>query len=52
MNELGTGHRKRLRDRFQNAGLASFAPHEVVELLLILAIPRRDVKLIAYALLG
>lgn len=48
----GAGHRKRLRERFQKAGLASFAPHEVVELLLILAIPRRDVKPISYALLG
>ncbi len=48
----GAGHRKRLRERFQKAGLSSFAPHEVIELLLILAIPRRDVKPISYALLG
>lgn len=38
------GHRRRLRARFERAGLAAFEPHEVVELLLTLAIPRRDVK--------
>jgi DNA repair protein RadC len=38
------GHRKRLRDRFLKTGLEGFAEHEVVELLLTLAIPRKDVK--------
>ena len=38
------GHRERLRERFLRVGLAGFADHEVVELLLTLAIPRRDVK--------
>ena len=33
------------------AGFAGFAPHEVVELLLTLAIPRKDVKLPAKTLL-
>lgn len=45
------GHRKRLRQRFLRSGLAGFADHEVVELLLTLAIPRRDVKQPAKALL-
>ena len=45
------GHRKRLRQRFLGSGLAGFADHEVVELLLTLAIPRRDVKQPAKALL-
>ena len=44
------GHRKRLRERFLKSGMAGFAEHEVVELLLTLAIPRRDVKLPAKAL--
>ena len=39
-----TGHRQRLRERFLKSGLSSFADHEVVELLLTLAIPRADVK--------
>lgn len=45
------GHRERLRQRFRRAGLESFAPHEVLELLLTYAIPRRDTKPIAYALM-
>lgn len=39
------GHRKRLRERFKRAGLASFQDYEAVELLLTLAIPRKDVKI-------
>jgi DNA repair protein RadC len=38
------GHRKRLRDRFLQVGLKGMSEHEVVELLLTLAIPRKDVK--------
>ena len=38
------GHRKRLRERFLKNGLAGFAEHEVIELLLTLAIPRADVE--------
>ena len=34
------GHRQRLRERFLKDGFNGFAPHEVVELLLTLAIPR------------
>jgi DNA repair protein RadC len=45
------GHRQRLRERFEKGGLEGFAPHEVVELLLTLAIPRKDVKQAAKALL-
>ena len=45
-------HRKRLRERFLKNGLAGFAEHEAVELLLTLAVPRRDVKQPAKALLA
>ena len=45
------GHRERLRARFRKSGFAGFAEHEVVELLLTLAIPRSDVKQQAKALL-
>ena len=45
------GHRQRLRDRFNGTGLGAFEDHEVVELLLTYAIPRRDVKPIARSLL-
>ena len=44
-------HRKRLRERFLKSGFAGFAEHEVIELLLTLAITRKDVKLQAKALL-
>ena len=49
---LGDGHRKRLRDRFFHSGISAFAPHELVELLLMLAIPRRDVKPLAKAMIA
>ena len=38
------GHRNRLRQRFRKSGFVGFAEHEVVELMLTLAIPRSDVK--------
>jgi DNA repair protein RadC len=45
------GHRQRLRNRFLESGLAALEDHEVLELALTFAIPRRDVKPIAHALL-
>lgn len=45
-------HRQRLRERFVKGGLQGFGNHEVVELLLTLAIPRSDVKPLAKALLA
>jgi DNA repair protein RadC len=38
------GHRQRLRDRFLKTGFSGMAEHEVLELLLTLIIPRKDVK--------
>ena len=46
------GHRQRLRARLLAAGPESVADHELLELLLFLALPRRDTKPIARALLG
>lgn len=45
------GHRQRLRDRVNESGLGAFEDHEVLELLLTYAVPRKDVKPIAHALL-
>ncbi|MBR6186421.1 MAG: DNA repair protein RadC [Clostridia bacterium] len=45
------GHRSRLRARYKREGLAGFAPHEVLELLLTYALPRIDTNLIAHALI-
>jgi DNA repair protein RadC len=45
------GHRQRLRDRFSIAGAGSLHDYELLELVLFNAIPRRDTKPIAKALL-
>lgn len=46
-----SGHRQRLRDKFVSSGVEGFHDYELIELLLTFAIPRRDVKPIAKALL-
>ena len=46
------GHRSRLRARFRAVGDAGLAEHELLELLLTYAIPRRDTKGFAKGLLG
>ncbi|GAA0594879.1 DNA repair protein RadC [Caenispirillum bisanense] len=45
------GHRDRLRERFLRGGTDAVQDYELLELLLFSAIPRRDVKPIAKALL-
>ncbi|MDE6456883.1 MAG: DNA repair protein RadC [Dysosmobacter sp.] len=45
------GHRQRVRRRFSENGLAGFADHEALELLLYYAIPRGDVNPLAHALM-
>ncbi|MCO6384237.1 MAG: DNA repair protein RadC [Vannielia sp.] len=44
-------HRKRLRERFMAGGAAAMPDYEMLELVLFRAIPRRDVKPLARALL-
>ena len=46
------GHRQRLRARLLTTGPDSVADHELLELVLFLALPRRDTKPIARALLA
>jgi DNA repair protein RadC len=46
------GHRERLKARFDDLGAKGLADYEVMELLLTYAIPRRDIKPIAKALLA
>ncbi len=41
------GHRARLRERFVKGGSAAMADYELLELLLCIAIPRKDVKPLA-----
>ena len=45
------GHREKMRQRFMTGGLDAFADHEILELLLTYAIPRRDTNPIAHALM-
>jgi DNA repair protein RadC len=46
-NASAEGHRKRLLERFTANGLGALHVHEIVELILTFAIPRRDTKPIA-----
>src|SRR5260370_18893025 len=46
------GHRERLRARLREAGAAALADYELLELVLFRAIPRRDVKPLAKALIA
>ena len=47
----GTGHRARLRKRLLAGGAEALADYEIVEYLLMTAIPRKDTKQLAKALL-
>lgn len=44
-------HRQRMRERILNSGLDSLADHEVLEVLLYYALPRRDTNVLAHELL-
>lgn len=46
------GHRERLRERFRKGGQDSLAEYELLELILFRAMPRRDVKPLAKALIA
>ncbi len=50
MNEH-QGHRQRLRDTFVQTGIEGMPDHQVLELLLTYALPRRDVNPLAHRLL-
>jgi len=45
------GHRDRMRSRFLEEGLDNFQPHEILELLLFYAIPRKDTNQLAHMLI-
>ena len=46
------GHRRRLREKFLEKGSEALLDYEIVELVLMLLIPQRDVKPVAKALLA
>lgn len=45
------GHRQRMRERFFTQGLDGFAAHEILELILMFAIPQKNVNPLAHRLL-
>lgn len=51
VNDHRHGHRARLRERFLKGGADGMADYELLELLLFLGIPRRDVKPLAKQLI-
>lgn len=50
-SNIHSGHRARMRKRYQETGLAGFDAHEALELILYSAIPKRDVNPLAHALI-
>ena len=48
---LHTGHRKRVRDKFETGGFTQFADHEILEALLFAAVPYRDTNPLAHTLI-
>lgn len=51
VTHIHTGHRARLKDKFDRVGLDGFQEHEVLEYLLTFAIPQRDVNPLAHHLI-
>ena len=51
MENVHSGHRERMRQKFLEHGLDSFTDVEAVELLLTFALPRRETNTLAHALL-
>ena len=45
-------HRERMRARYIKAGLDAMAPHEILEMLLFYAIPRKDTNKMAHRILN
>lgn len=50
-SDIHAGHRRRMKERFLSGGLESFSDHEVLELALFYAIPRRDVNELSHRLI-
>lgn len=50
-NDFHAHHRERLRNRYKKNGIETFTQCEILEMLLFYAIPRKDTKPLAHALL-
>ncbi|MGI6225473.1 MAG: RadC family protein [Peptococcales bacterium] len=51
MENLHKGHRKRVKERYLQEGLDSFADHQVLEMLLFYAIPMKDTNELAHRMI-
>lgn len=51
MSGIHDGHRERMRQQYKQNGLTVFQPHQIVEMLLFYAIPRKDTNETAHRLL-
>ena len=51
-NNLHEGHRERIRETYRKQGMNGMADHVVLEMLLMYAIPRKDVNDLAHTLLN
>lgn len=49
---LHTAHRARMRERFRKNGICAFEEHEILEMLLYPALPRRNTNVIAHELIS
>ena len=51
-NNVHSGHRQRLKDRFLQNGADGFEKHQLLELLLFYGIPQKDTNPIAHELIN
>ncbi len=51
VSDIHEGHRERMKRRFLENGLDSFSDHNILELLLFYAVPRRDTNILAHRLM-
>lgn len=51
-NKLHEGHRQRVKEKFLSNGLDNFNDHQVLEMLLFYAVPRRDTNELAHKLIN
>ncbi len=51
VSDIHEGHRERMKRRFLESGLDSFSDHNILELLLFYAVPRRDTNVLAHRLM-
>ncbi len=50
-NNVHDGHRQRMRNRFIETGFKGFEPHQIIEMLLFYACPRKDTNELAHMLI-